>query len=132
MSLFLRYNKYEPNDQIKCFVINACIFLFSKSIRMASVFCLYIFCLYINPSDLFYCIKVIMGPRGAIHVNHLQVPCGAFLRWDLSWRELVNVTISYVDSKHFLISTCSTCGLQYGSMQELQNNLLGLMVLDLW
>jgi hypothetical protein len=44
----------------------------------------------------------LMGPRGAIHVNHLQAPCGAFLRWDLSWREHVNVTYSYVDSTHFL------------------------------
>jgi hypothetical protein len=55
------------------------------------------------------------NPRGAIHVNHLQVPCGAFLPWELSWRELVNFTNSYVDSTCFLISTCSTCGLRYGS-----------------
>ncbi len=27
----------------------------------------------------------LMGPRGAIHVNHLQSPCGAFFQWDLSW-----------------------------------------------
>jgi hypothetical protein len=56
-----------------------------------------------------------MDPKGAIHVNHLQAPCGAFLRWDLSWHELVNVTNSYVHSTRFLISTCSTCGLRYGS-----------------
>jgi hypothetical protein len=43
----------------------------------------------------------IMGPRGAIHVNHLQVPCGAFFRWDLSWGEHVNVTYSYLDSTRF-------------------------------
>jgi hypothetical protein len=61
-------------------------------------------------------LKILMGPRSAIHVNHFQVPCRAFFRWDLSWRELVNVTNSYVDSTHFLISTCSTSGLHYGSM----------------
>jgi hypothetical protein len=60
--------------------------------------------------------KAAMGPRGAIHVNHLQAPCGAFLQWDLSWREHVNVTYSYVDSTRFWILTCSSCGLQYGSM----------------
>jgi hypothetical protein len=58
--------------------------------------------------------------RGSIHVNHLQAPCGAFLRWDLSWHELVNVTNSYVNSTRFFISTCSTCGFQYGSTQELK------------
>ncbi len=42
-----------------------------------------------------------MGPRGAIHVNHLQAPCRAFLQWDLSWREHVNVTYSYVISTRF-------------------------------
>jgi hypothetical protein len=57
----------------------------------------------------------IMGPRGAIHVNNLQAPCRAFLWWDLSWREHVNVTYSYLDSTCFWISTVCSCGLQYGS-----------------
>ncbi len=74
----------------------------------------------------------LVGPRGTIHVNHLQAPCGAFLRWDLSWHELVNVTNSYVDSTRFWISTVCSCGLRYGSTSELQNDLLGLMVLDSW
>ncbi len=62
-----------------------------------------------------HCCKPIMGLRGAIHVNHLQAPCGAFFRWDLSWREHVNFTYSYVDSTRFWISTCCSYGLQYGS-----------------
>ncbi len=57
-----------------------------------------------------------MGPRGTIHVNHLQAPCGAFFWWDLSWGEQYNVTYSYVYSTRFWISTVSSCGLQYGSM----------------
>jgi hypothetical protein len=52
-----------------------------------------------------------MGPRGAIHVNHLQAPCGAFFQWDLSWGEHVSVTYSYVDSTRFWISTVYSCGL---------------------
>jgi hypothetical protein len=60
----------------------------------------------------------IVGPRGAIHVNHLQAPCRAFLRWDLSWREHVNVTYSYVNSTCFWILTVCSCGLQYGSTKE--------------
>jgi hypothetical protein len=56
-----------------------------------------------------------MGPRGAIHVNHLQAPCRAFFRWDLSWREHVNVTYSYNDSTRFSISACCSSGLRYGS-----------------
>ncbi len=35
MSLFLRYNRHDSNDQIKCF----------------DFFCLYIFDLYIDPND---------------------------------------------------------------------------------
>ncbi len=61
-------------------------------------------------------IKVnVMGPRDDIHVNYVQVPCGAFFQWDLSWGEHVNVTHSYVNSTHFWISTVFSCGLQYGS-----------------
>jgi hypothetical protein len=37
------------------------------------------------------CMYYMVGLRGAIHVNHLQAPCGAFFRWDLSWCEHVNV-----------------------------------------
>ncbi len=58
MLLFLSYNKLWPNDQINCSVINACIFLFSTMIQMASLFCLYIFGLNNNPSDLVYCFTV--------------------------------------------------------------------------
>jgi hypothetical protein len=32
-----------------------------------------------------------------------------------NWREHVNVTYSYVQFTRFLMSTVSTCGLQYGS-----------------
>ncbi len=35
----------------------------------------------------------LVGPRGTIHVNHLQAPCGAFLRWDLSWHEMLMLLI---------------------------------------
>jgi hypothetical protein len=37
-----------------------------------------------------------------------------------NWREHVNVTYSYVNSTRFLISTVSTCVLQYGSTKELK------------
>jgi hypothetical protein len=75
---------------------------------------------------------LLMGPRGAIHVNHLQVPCGAFLRWDLSWRELVNVTNSYVDSTRFFDLDLFNMWVVIWFNAGIKNNLLGLMVLDLW
>ncbi len=39
--LSLNNNKLAPNDQTKCFVINACIFLFSTMILTACQFSLY-------------------------------------------------------------------------------------------
>ena len=56
--LFLSHNKLYLNDQINCFVINAWIFLLPTMFQMACLFCLYIFCLNNNLSDLFHCIKV--------------------------------------------------------------------------
>ncbi len=56
--LCLSHNKVWLNDQINCFVINACIFLFSTMIQTACLFCLYIFGLNNNISDCFYCIRV--------------------------------------------------------------------------
>ncbi len=56
--LFLSHNKLYFNDQINCFVINACIFLFSTLSKTVCLFSLYIFCLDKHLSDLFYCIRV--------------------------------------------------------------------------
>ena len=41
--LFLSHNKLFINDQINCFVLLACIFLFLTKIQMVCQFCLYIF-----------------------------------------------------------------------------------------
>ncbi len=41
--LFLSHNKLYFNDQINCFVINACIFLFSTLSKRVFLFSLYIF-----------------------------------------------------------------------------------------
>ena len=56
--LFLSHNKLYFNDQINCFVINACIFLFSTLSKTVCLFSLYIFCLNKHFSDPFYCIWV--------------------------------------------------------------------------
>jgi hypothetical protein len=53
MLLFLSHNKLLINDKINCFVINACIFLFLTMIQMVCLFCLHIFGLDNNISDLF-------------------------------------------------------------------------------
>ncbi len=58
--LFLSHNKLYFNDQINCFVINACIFLFLTLSKMVCLFSLYIFCLDKHFSDPFYCIRVII------------------------------------------------------------------------
>ncbi len=58
--LFLSHNKLSPNDQINCFIINACILLFSTLSKMVSLFSLYIFGLNKNLSDPFHCIRVII------------------------------------------------------------------------
>ncbi len=56
--IILNNNKLSLNDQIKCFVINACIFLFSTMILTACWFALYILGLDHIKSDCFYCIRV--------------------------------------------------------------------------
>ncbi len=56
--LFLNNNKLALNDQIECFVINACIFLFLTMILKACRFSLYILGLDNIISDHFYCIRV--------------------------------------------------------------------------
>jgi hypothetical protein len=56
--LFLSHNKLYFNDQINCFIINACIFLFSTLSKTVCLLSLYIFCLRKYLSDLFYCIRV--------------------------------------------------------------------------
>jgi hypothetical protein len=56
--LFLSNNKLALNDQIKCFVINACIFLFLTMILIACRFSLYILGLNNIISDNFYYIRV--------------------------------------------------------------------------
>ncbi len=43
ISLFLSHNKLYPNDQINCFVINACILLFWTLSKTVCLFGLYIF-----------------------------------------------------------------------------------------
>ncbi len=58
--LFLSHNKLYLNDQINCFVINACIFLFLTLSKTVYLFSLYIFCLDKHFSDPFNCIRVII------------------------------------------------------------------------
>ncbi len=58
MLLFLNNNKLALNDQVKCFVITACIFLSSTMILTACRFSLYILGLDNIISDHFYCIRV--------------------------------------------------------------------------
>ncbi len=54
MLLFLSHNQLLLNDQINCFVINACIILFSTMIQMVCLFCLYIFGLNNNISFFYF------------------------------------------------------------------------------
>ena len=56
--LFLSHTKLYFNDQINCFVINACIFLFLTLSKMVYLFSLHIFCLNKHFSDPFNCIRV--------------------------------------------------------------------------
>ncbi len=56
--LFLNNNELALNDWITCFVIDACVFLFSAMILTACWFSLYILGLDSIISDHFYCIRV--------------------------------------------------------------------------
>ncbi len=81
--------------------------------------------------DLFTKLSEILGPRSAIHVNHLQVPCRAFFRWDLSWGEMLILLIPTLilhvfGSRLFPVVGCNMV------LCRNKHNLLGLMVLDKW
>ncbi len=54
--VFLCNNKLYINDQINCDVFVAWILLFTAMIQFVYQFCLNIFCLNKNLSDLYYCI----------------------------------------------------------------------------
>ncbi len=76
-------------------------------------------------------LQFLMGPRGTIHVNHLQAPCGAFLRWDLSCRSLsiILIPMSILHVFGSRLSAVVGCDMV---LHRNKKNLLGLMGLYLW